>query len=584
MKKSLFLRLLRAFPNKATFVWGMTANIVFSVLTVGFSYLIRVVIDAAVDGQREVFFSVFYLAAVLLLVNFALSYIRRRLMGSYTESGVATLREAVAEKAASVDYARLQTYRSGDVLSRATNDINRVRNYTSMTLPRLIEIPLMGVLALALLIFFSWQLTLVALVLTPILVVGTGVMMKPLANASKTLQAKLADVNSVTIDTIKGVEVVKAYNLIEALEKKNDVSVYESVQSGRAVAKRRAILEAFSIAFSIIPFVTTFLLGGYFVHQGQMTVGALLAFINLLNFLTFPLSQMSVLLGEAKRDLAAAERVFEFIDEPNERTDGHAHTMKPSAPVIAFKNVSFTYPGEERPAIHKLNLSIKRGQTVAFVGPSGGGKSTVMKLLLGYYDAYEGVIAIGGYDIRDWSLEALRKQMSLVSQDTYLFPESVIENLRHGNPDASDESLINASKQANAHEFIDGFDQGYGTLIGEMGSTLSGGQKQRLSIARAMVKDAEIMLLDEATSALDTESEALVQAAMERAMKDKTAVVIAHRLSTVREADIIHVIAKGSVVESGTHDDLLDKNGLYASLYRKQSAEEGETLYETAHV
>ncbi len=556
---------------------------VFSVLTVGFSYLIRVLIDAAVEGQREVFFTVFYASGVLLVLNFGLSYTRRRLLGSYTESGVARLREAVAEKTAVMDYARLQRYRSGDVLSRATNDINRVRNYTSMTLPRLIEIPIMGVLALALLLMFSWQLTLVSLVLTPILVIGSGLMMKPMAKASKKMQAKLADVNAITIDTVKGVEVVKAYNLTDMLTQKNDVSVDQSVQSGRVVAKRRAMLESFSIAFSILPYITTFLLGGYFVHQGQMSIGALLAFINLLNFLTFPLSQMSVLLGEAKRDLAAAERVFALLDEPAERHDGQVYTMKSGAPAIAFHNVSFTYPDDTKPAINTLSLEVERGQTVAFVGPSGGGKSTVMKLLLGYYDTYEGDILIGGYDIRDWSLRALRKQLSLVSQDTYLFPESVKENIRHGDMSANDDRIERIAKQANADAFIQGFEQGYDTPIGEMGNTLSGGQKQRLSIARAMVKDAEIMLLDEATSALDTESEALVQAAMTRAMKGKTAVVIAHRLSTVRDADVIHVIAKGRIVESGDHETLLAREGLYAKLYRKQTAEEGETLYETAH-
>ncbi|MFW5838401.1 MAG: ABC transporter ATP-binding protein [Bacillota bacterium] len=574
-----FRRLLDVFPNKWLLIFGISVAIITAVFSVGVSLLIREVIDAAVNLERDRFFFFAYLGGGIVLFMIILTYTRSRLIGHYTEGGIANLRLLLSKKIMHLSFPALEDNTSGDLLSRGTNDLNRVRNYTSRILPRLIEVPLSAILALGVLLYLSWQLTLLSLLMVPFLIIGAGLLMKPIRPAAKRVQQKLGEVNTIATDFIKGVEVAKAYTLEETLQEKNSHAVNESIDSGLVLAKRRAILETFSMGFSIIPFITTFLIGGYFVINGNLSLGGLLAFINLLNFLTFPLSQLSVILGDAKRDLAAAERIFETLDQEEERTTGEVHAFKKGVPLIEFKHVTFRYNDDSRLAINDFNLVIHHNEAIAFVGPSGGGKSTITKLLMGYYDSYEGEINIGGHDIKSWNLRSLREKLSLVSQDTFLFPETIKENIRNGDLTADDSAIIRAAKQANADEFIIKYDNEYNTNLGELGDSLSGGQKQRISIARAIIKDAPILLLDEATSALDTESEARIQEALSRILKTKTSIVIAHRLSTIKEATTIHVIDQGTIKESGTHTELLKREGLYHKLYH-ESLTKKEGLYE----
>ena len=580
MKNRPMQRLVRSFPKRGLLIIGLVITVLYSIITVAFSYLIRMVIDSAVDGQRDVFVFFMQVSIVMIILNFVLAYSRTRFIGNYTEQGIASLRAEFGKKVTDISFEDLSEVASGEVLSRGTNDLNRVKQFTNSTLPRLIEIPLTGFLALVLLLVFSWQLTLFSLVMVPILVIGSSLMLKPIGKASKALQEKLGKINAFSIDMIKGAETVKAYQLEAPMKEAANQAIQESVESATSLAKKRAFLESFSMGFSIVPFVTTFILGGYFVISGSMTPGSLLAFINLLNFLTLPLSQMAVLTGDAKRDMAAAERIFEILDTDEERRDGEYLTIDKKSPMVQFTEVSFRYRDSESNVINNLNFSIKANETVAFVGPSGGGKSTVVKLLLGYYDSYQGSIMLGGHELRKWSLKALRETMSIVSQDTYLFPESIKENIRYGAVSETDDAVVKASEKANADTFINQLSEGYNTVLQEHGSSLSGGQRQRLAIARAILKNAPILLLDEATSALDTESEAVVQEAFQSIAKEKTTIIIAHRLSTVEDADRIFVIDKGVIVESGTPKELMDKGGLYTKLYQKQMLEETEENHE----
>ncbi|MFU8786583.1 MAG: ABC transporter ATP-binding protein [Candidatus Izemoplasmataceae bacterium] len=581
IKDKPFKRLVRVFPKKYLLIIGVMISILYASITVLFGYLLKVLIDASSTGSRETFYFVLQLSFGLLVINGLLIYFRTKTVGKYTESGLAKLRALYAEKITYLTFDAIQSKHSGELSSRGTNDMNRVRNFTYTIIPRLIEVPLTATLALIVLLILSWQLTLFAFVMIPVLVIGSSILIKPIGPVSKKVQEKLGHINTVITDYIKGVEVSKAYNLEDRLLEKNNRLIDESVINGKQLAKRRGFLGAFSEGFSIIPFVTTFIFGGYLVIEGRMTIGSLLAFINLLNFLTWPLTQMSMLIGDAKRDLASASRIFEIIDEPLERLDGENYPTDLTKPVVTFNQVSFTYPGDHQPVIKNLSLTINHGESVAFVGPSGGGKSTVTKLLMGYYDSYEGKINVFGHDIKSWQLHALREKMSLVSQDTFLFPESVYDNILYGKSDSDHVTVYSAAEKANAHEFIHHLKDQYETSLGEMGNTLSGGQKQRLSIARAIIKDAPILLLDEATSALDTDSEAIIQETLDEILKDKTSIIIAHRLSTIKNVDTIHVIEAGSIVESGTHESLLALNGVYTRLYYKQTKlEEGDELDE----
>ena len=575
MKKGLIRRLVSIFPKRWLLILGLLIAIMYSLITVGFSYLIRMIIDSAVDQNRQQFSFFMMISIIIIGLNFLLSYLRTKILGHYTENGIASLRYTYGNKVSTLSFEDLSDISSGEFLSRGTNDMTRVKQFTSTTLPRLIEIPLTGLLALALLIYFSWQLTLFSLIMVPVLVVGSSLLMTPIGKASKKVQEKLGRINASSIDVIKGLETVKAYQLEEALLSEGTTLVDESIDKGIELSKKRALLESFSLGFSIVPFVTTFLLGGYFVIQGLMTPGSLLAFINLLNFLTMPLSEMAVLLGEAKRDLAAFERVVTILDAPIERTDGEEYALEKVNTMIELKDVSFSYKNATNNVISNVSLSINTNQTVAFVGPSGGGKSTLVKLILGYFDHYQGSIKIGNHEIKSWSLKALRKNIAMVSQDTYLFPDTIYENIRMGRVSADDNEVCNAAIKAYADHFIKDLEYGYETVLAEHGNSLSGGQKQRLAIARAILKNAPILVLDEATSALDTESENLVKTAFTSLAKEKTTIIIAHRLSTIEDVDLVYVIDQGKVVESGSPKTLLAKGGLYTKLYQKQLLEEG---------
>ncbi|WP_352420232.1 ABC transporter ATP-binding protein [Proteiniborus sp.] len=574
----IFKRLLRIFPQKSYFVIGLVCSVFMAATNIITSYVIKEFLDAATNRDMALFKQTIYFGVAIFIIDTLLVYSRNRLHGIYTESGITRLRKLIAEKVVRIPISQLEENHSGDYVSRATNDIDKIKTFLSTTVSEMILIPLSAIGALIYLCILSWKLTVISLILTPILILGASVLSAPIGKISKELQEKLGKVNSIVQDVIGGIEICKAYNLEESLGKKHDEAVNDSVKSGKRLAKVMAVLESFSLVLGIIPFFTTFIIGGYWAIEGTMTVGSLLAFINLLNYLTHPISYFPRLLGQSKSSLAAAGRVFEIIDAEEERIDGLNFEVNGTINAISFNNVEFSYPNSEENVLNGLNFTIKKGESVALVGPSGGGKSTVINLLLGYYDKYSGEINVGDKELKEWNLNSLRNSSALVSQDTYLFPETIRENINYGKLNAKDEEITNAAKSANADSFINEFDKGYETVVGQLGNTLSGGQKQRLSIARAILKDAPILLLDEATSALDTESEALVQEALDEFIRKKTSLIIAHRLSTIRNVDRILVLKDGKIVEEGSHDELIKLNGVYTDLYNKQLKNQEFTL------
>ncbi len=564
--------LYKILPKKKYFICGILFLLGLSIIEIGSSYLIQLLGNSAIDKSMENFLVALYLLIFITILDILFMYLRTRLLGVYTESGVTYLRDKLAKKYNNLDMENFSTQHTGDYVSRATNDMNKVRNFLSTTFPNLIWTPVTGIGALIYLFFISWRLTLISFAIFPVVVILVSLISKPLSSISKKLQEKLGVANTLIQDHIKGVEVTKAYNLEGILGENFNHVVDESVYYGKKIAGRRAIIMTISEVFSIIPFFITFFLGGYYVISGNLSVGALLAFINLINYVANFIGQFPKLLTTAKVDLAGCRRIFEVLDYPEERTNGENFPLSLNQSMIEFKNVNFSYPNTSDSVLNYINFTIKQGESVAIVGPSGGGKSTIIRLLLGYYHHYEGEVYVNGHELKTWNLSQLRENLALVSQDTYLFPETIQENISYGNPifESSIEEIKNASKIANADEFIMSFQNQYRTTIGELGNRLSGGQKQRIAIARAVLKDAEILLLDEATSSLDNESESIVQDSLNHMMIGKTTVVIAHRLSTIRNVDRILVIDCGGIVEEGSHDELLLKNGLYKDLYQKQ--------------
>ncbi len=559
----------RLFLDDRSLIWFVAIVPIFMILeiviTISMADLFKKGIDLGLAGDEG--FTTIASGLIVIIFVFAITiYFKDYVVGNLSEKAIANLRLRTTEKFTKLPISNLDTMHSGDNISRLTNDVQLIKRFLDWDGYFLVLRPLMAIASLAYLTYLNWQLTLASVIFTPLLMLLTITISQPISRYSKELQEELGTINKTNQDILGGIQIVKSFNLKNRVLRDFGSQVDQSVRRGRVIALRRAALSGISLVLTFIPFLVTFGLGSYLVTQGNMSVGSLLAFINLLNQLAWPLAQLPNHIGGYKGAVAGLQRIYEIVDLGSERDSGVNHPTDANE-VITFKEVNFAYG--EKAILNNLSFSVNNGETVALVGPSGGGKSTIFKLITSFYDSNEGEIKIFDVDINDWRLQAMREEIAVVSQDTYLFPTTIKENIVLGNKAISTEEVIEAAKKANAHDFIINLPQGYDTVVGERGSKLSGGQRQRISIARAILKNSKILLLDEATSALDTESEILVQQALQKAMVGRTTIVIAHRLSTIINADRILVIDNGCVVEQGTHDQLMDVKGTYWKLYNK---------------
>jgi ABC-type multidrug transport system fused ATPase/permease subunit len=396
----------------------------------------------------------------------------------------------------------------------------------------------------------------------------------PIVTRTHEMQKEIGDLNAVAQDGLGGLAISKSFNLLAIMDARFERVNQRVIEKGVSLARIRSYVDIISSTVGFTPFLIAFGVGGYLAITGEMTFGSIFAFINLLNYVVGPLGQIPGLIANISESIGAAGRIFQVLDHDLERGDGAVPrpTERPAmgdGPIVRFKETSFAYEAEA-PVLQGVSLDIHPGENVAIVGHSGSGKSTLIKLILGYYPVEDGSITLFGADINDWQLAAAREQMAFVAQDTYLFPVSVEQNIACGQLGAGRAEIEQAAVAANIHDFIQTLPEGYDTAVGERGARLSGGQRQRISLARAILRDAPILLLDEPTSALDSESEALVQEALDRLMAQRTSVVVAHRLSTIRNADRVLVLDGGRIVQQGTHDELLQEGGLYQELYKTQ--------------
>ena len=538
------------------------------------AHIIRYLIDGVLEGDTESFWQLAIAGLIILFIIAMIAWVRSWVMGRFSEQGAADLRNKAVESMLKMPIPKLDSIHTGDHLSRLTNDTSVVRHYLYFELFWLISLPLAGVLGLAYLLYIDWIMTLVTVAMIPIFILLTTKVSAPIAKISGELQENLAVVNNLTQDAIGGAEIVKAFNLQDEMERRNEGNLAASVVSGLSLAKQQALVRLASVMAGFLPFLLPLTLGGWFAITGRISTGALVGFVQMLNSVTNPMSQLPIALAGHQKAMAALERIFQLIDEPRERQDGEEYANGQET-ILEARDLVFGY--DNGPVLNGLSFNLRRGETVALVGPSGAGKSTVFKVLTGFYPQDSGQVHLYHQPLEKWNLAAARRQMAMVSQDTFLFPGTITENIALGRPDASQEEIIAAAIQANAHEFIQELPQGYDHVLIERGANLSGGQRQRLAIARAIVLNAPLLLLDEATSALDTESERLVQDALEKMAASRTTLVIAHRLSTIRNADRILVLDGGKIVESGNHNDLLETNGLYQQLYYSQLSKVTET-------
>ncbi len=424
--------------------------------------------------------------------------------------------------------------------------------------------------SLVMMVMLDWQLSILTLITVPLVGQAMKIFGRKLKKSGTVVQERLSDITSMMQESISAVRVVKSFGREEyeneRFHNQNELNFKAEMKNVQQMSLLTPTVEFLAaVAVTVIVWF-----GGYEVVNGRITAGALVAFLTYAVNLANPVKRISRVYGNIQKAMAGADRVFSVLDLPESIKDKEGARDLPKVEGnVSIEDVSFEYK-EGIPALSHLSLTARPGEMIAFVGPSGAGKSTIANLIPRFYDVTSGTIKIDGYDIRDVTLASLRGQIGMVPQETMLFSQTVRENIRYGRLDATDEEIVEAAKDANAHEFIMQLPDGYDTKIGERGLNLSGGQRQRIAIARAILKDPQILILDEATSALDTESEKIVQAALDRLMVGRTSFVIAHRLSTIFGADQIYVIEHGSIVEHGTHEELLAAGGLYSNLYNIQ--------------
>lgn len=463
---------------------------------------------------------------------------------------------------------------SGGLLSRIINDIKVIQDGLRM-IADLFREPLLAILLLGNLFYLNWRLTLVILILLPVILVFLKQISRSLRKYVLFGQENLERITSVIKESIDGVRIIQSFNLESIMQSKLKAQTDDYLTLRKKVHSRIEIMGPVTELVATAVILAIFFYFSVEVAKGNTTTGAVLAYITSMLMINQPIKKLQESYVRIQETIVAAERVYEILD--NNEVVQDSDTPKPFPrdwKTIRFKNVSFQY-GQEK-ILDNIDFSIQRGQSIALVGESGSGKSTIVNLLERFYEPSQGEVLFDDTNILECSLKELRSQIALVSQDVFLFSDSVISNIRSGNPDATDDTIFEKSKRANAHDFIGRLGDGYHSRVGDRGSLLSGGEKQRISMARAFVKDAPLLILDEATSALDSASEREVQAGIEALMQDRTSLIIAHRLSTIQNCDRIYVLRKGKIVEAGSHQELIAKKGDYFRFYQIQN--QGDTV------
>ncbi len=483
------------------------------------------------------------------------------------------IRNALYKKSVELPLSYFSEKRKGDMISRMTSDVLEIQHSFLSVLELLVREPLTILFTIGAMCFISIELTLFVFIFIPI----SGFLISLVGKSLKKNSDKAAQEQglflSIIDETLGGLKVIKGFNGEKRFEKKFQESTYRFFKLNNRILNRQNLSSPMSEFLGIVTIATLLVYGGQMVLVDETLSGAaFITYMGLAYGVLTPAKSISKASYSVKKGNAAAERVLEVLEQDNPITSKQGSVIKNTfEDRISIENINFAYENEN--VLKSFSLQVPKGKTVALVGQSGSGKSTIANLLTRFYDVQKGSIKIDGIDLKDFNLQSLRGLMGLVTQDSILFNDTIKNNLLLGKEDASDEEIIEALKIANAYEFVKDLPEGIETNIGDSGNKLSGGQKQRLSIARAVLKNPPIMVLDEATSALDTESERLVQQALENMMQNRTSVVIAHRLSTIQKADIIVVMQKGEIVEQGTHEDLLAKNGMYSRLVAMQSFE-----------
>lgn len=578
LNKDNFKKLLGVFkfilPYRAGFIAGLILLLLTSGILLSFPFVAGKLIDVASGKGTWWLTDITSIALALigiLLLQSIVSFFRVYFFATVSERTVADIRTHLYQKLIRLPITFYDSKRTGELLSRITSDVTMIQDTFTVTLAELIRQTSILIIGLALIFYTMPSLSIFMLATFPVLIVAAMFFGKFIRKMSKKTQDALADANVVAEETLQSVHTVKAFTNEPYEIKRYRKSMSAVIKVALKTATYRAGFISFVIFALFGGIVGVMWYGATLVQSGELTVGDLLSFVLYTTFIGGSIAGLGDLFGQIQKAIGASERILEIFEEGEEVESAEQESINVLGE-IAYKNVIFAYPTrKEMPVLKDISFHVPHGSKVALVGQSGAGKSTIIQLLMRFYRPDAGSIMIDGKDSGDYSISALRKNIGIVPQEVILFGGTILENIRYGKPNASEAEVVEAARQANALDFITSFPEGFDTVVGERGIKLSGGQRQRIAIARAILKNPAILILDEATSSLDAESERLVQDALEKLMKDRTTIIIAHRLATIRKVDRIYVISEGRITEEGTHEELTnDEEGTYSQLVKLQ--------------
>ena len=567
-----YLRLLSYIkPYRQRLIEAVVCIVVAAAATLYLPWVIKDMIDKVLAARDMDMLNLICVGIVVIFFIRGIFYYGQGYLVSYIgQRIIVDVRDVLFRKLQRLPISFFDRHQTGEVMSYISNDVAALQ---SALVERMVEMMTESAIffgSLVMMVLLDWKLSILTLITVPLVGLAMDIFGKKVRSAGAVIQARMSDITALMQESISSERVVKSFVReefeIDRFHTQNELN-FRAVMKDAQLSSLLTPTVEFLAALAVTVIIW---FGGKEVVDGVITAGTLVAFLTYAVNLANPVKRLSRIYAQIQKAMAVADRVFALLDMEETVTSAPgAKTLPPVEGRVCFSDVSFSYR-EDVPALTDLTFTAEPGQMIAFVGPSGAGKSTVANLIPRFYDVTGGSITVDGYDVRDVTTESLRSQIGIVPQETVLFSATVRENIRYGRLNATDAEIEAAAKSANAHEFITALPEGYDTEIGERGANLSGGQRQRIAIARAILKDPRILILDEATSALDTESEKVVQAALDRLMVGRTSFVIAHRLSTIIGADRIYVLDGGRVREQGTHEELLAAGGLYAGLYQIQ--------------